>query len=296
MKMFTTVYFHPKDRYAPRGHFTLDEPGGLDRRPWRKFLVDVQDGLEIKRVWDFHWRYRFYDSEKECLLLAGGNGVPRIRELESEKNKKIKIVRELAWGEEDPKRIGYGESDVLTVCVHIKKYAKDGGSVFGGHACYFPPEAGNAGSIDFRHYGTIEPVDWLNAEMLSGGERELLEIWESLLARADETGTVDVTGINLHAKGSAEGKNADYNVSTRRGGVIKAADSSMYKELRDKALTNYSTFEDVDRLGDWCDTYWGADSRYWDGFCYDTEDGLCVYPITIEVDEDEYERIGYEIR
>lgn len=66
-----------------------------------------------------------------------------------------------------------------------------------------------------------------------------------------------------------------------------------YKELREKALSADATQEDINSLGEWFEQY---GDEYWNGEYYNADDGVRVYPIVKEVDEDEYEITGYEIR
>ena len=46
-------------------------------------------------------------------------------------------------------------------------------------------------------------------------------------------------------------------------------------------------------MGEWFEQY---GDEYWNGEYYNADDGIRVYPIVKEVDEDEYETVGYEIR
>lgn len=70
-------------------------------------------------------------------------------------------------------------------------------------------------------------------------------------------------------------------------------DSEYYAELRLKALNELAEQEDIDRLGRWFELYDGNDS--WNGECYDVE-GRNLYPVYKQIDEDEFEIIGYEFR
>ena len=60
-----------------------------------------------------------------------------------------------------------------------------------------------------------------------------------------------------------------------------------YEELRAKALNGKQ--EDIDALGEWLEQH---GEKYWNGEYYDA-DGLRVYPVYNELDEDEYELTGY---
>lgn len=64
-----------------------------------------------------------------------------------------------------------------------------------------------------------------------------------------------------------------------------------YEELRARALSGKQ--EDVDALGEWFSKY---GDRYWNVEYYDADDGFRLYPIYEEVDEDEFELRGYELR
>lgn len=64
-----------------------------------------------------------------------------------------------------------------------------------------------------------------------------------------------------------------------------------YEELLN-AVKTAATEENVNALGEWFNSY-GMD--YWNGEYYDA-DGIRIYPVYTEVDEDEYELTGYEIR
>lgn len=67
-----------------------------------------------------------------------------------------------------------------------------------------------------------------------------------------------------------------------------------YKELVDSVLNDAST-ENVNNLAEWLERY---GNRWWNGFCFDTSkdlNGLNVYPVYKEIDEDEYEVVGYQL-
>ena len=64
-----------------------------------------------------------------------------------------------------------------------------------------------------------------------------------------------------------------------------------YAELKSAVMENASE-ENINALGEWFADYGTA---YWNGECYDADDFL-LYPIYVEVEEDEYEVRGYEIR
>lgn len=79
------------------------------------------------------------------------------------------------------------------------------------------------------------------------------------------------------------------------------ANYGSYKELRENALKPTATQEDINALGEWFSQY---GNMYWNGEYYDISDkeaksgeyGFRLYPVYKEVDEDEYELIGWEIR
>lgn len=64
-----------------------------------------------------------------------------------------------------------------------------------------------------------------------------------------------------------------------------------YQELKDAVIAN-PTAENVNKLGEWFSTY-GND--YWNGEYYDADE-FAVWPMYEEVEEDEFEITGYEIR
>lgn len=66
-----------------------------------------------------------------------------------------------------------------------------------------------------------------------------------------------------------------------------------YQELREKALSANATPDDVNALGYWFSRF-GSD--YWNGEYYDCDNGIRLYPVCQQIGEDEFERIGYEIR
>lgn len=63
-----------------------------------------------------------------------------------------------------------------------------------------------------------------------------------------------------------------------------------YEELRAAALTS-ATQEDIDALGEWFSRYGHS---YWNGEYYDA-DGIRVYPVYKQIDDNNYELLGYEI-
>lgn len=66
-----------------------------------------------------------------------------------------------------------------------------------------------------------------------------------------------------------------------------------YNELRAAATAN-PTFENLDNLARWFDIY---GMRYWNGESYGMDDGLRLYPIYGDEDEDgDFPIIDYEIR
>ena len=66
-----------------------------------------------------------------------------------------------------------------------------------------------------------------------------------------------------------------------------------YEELAAKALEPDATQEDINALGEWFQSF-GAE--YWNGEYFDIDDTHRLYPVYAEVEEDEYEITGYEIR
>lgn len=63
-----------------------------------------------------------------------------------------------------------------------------------------------------------------------------------------------------------------------------------YKELRNAAITG--TQKDVNRLGRWFERY---GILYWNGECYDADEGLTLWPVYGET-EDEPMIVRYELR
>lgn len=66
-----------------------------------------------------------------------------------------------------------------------------------------------------------------------------------------------------------------------------------YEELKEKVLSAEATQEDINNLGEWFEQY---GDRYWNGEYYSVENGIHLYRIEEEVDEDEWEIKGYELR
>lgn len=66
-----------------------------------------------------------------------------------------------------------------------------------------------------------------------------------------------------------------------------------YQELKEKALSSDATQEDINALGEWFEQY---GYRYWNGEYFSVENGIHLYRIEEEVDEDEWEVKGYELR
>ena len=64
-----------------------------------------------------------------------------------------------------------------------------------------------------------------------------------------------------------------------------------YSELLEAVKAN-ATPDNVDALGAWFEQY---GDRYWNGEYYDA-DGLRLFPVYVEVDEDQFEITGYEVR
>ena len=65
-----------------------------------------------------------------------------------------------------------------------------------------------------------------------------------------------------------------------------------YRELRAAALASDATQSDIDALGEWFHQY---GQRYWNGEYFDAN-GLRVYPVYQEMEPDEYELTGYEMK
>lgn len=64
-----------------------------------------------------------------------------------------------------------------------------------------------------------------------------------------------------------------------------------YSELLEAVKAN-ETPDNVDALGAWFEQY---GDRYWNGEYYDA-DGLRLFPVYVEVSEDQFEITGYEVR
>lgn len=64
-----------------------------------------------------------------------------------------------------------------------------------------------------------------------------------------------------------------------------------YSELLEAVKAN-ATPDNVDALGAWFEQY---GDRYWNGEYYDA-DGLRLFPVYVEVSEDQFEITGYEVR
>lgn len=64
-----------------------------------------------------------------------------------------------------------------------------------------------------------------------------------------------------------------------------------YKDLR-AAVEAAPTQENVNALGEWFNAYGMC---YWNGEFFNA-DGIYIYPVYKEIDEDEFEFIGYELR
>ena len=65
-----------------------------------------------------------------------------------------------------------------------------------------------------------------------------------------------------------------------------------YEELAAKALETNAT-ADLEALGEWFNQY-GRD--YWNGECYTIDSSHDLFPIYEEVEEDDFQIVGYEIR
>jgi hypothetical protein len=66
-----------------------------------------------------------------------------------------------------------------------------------------------------------------------------------------------------------------------------------YEDLKSKALAADAAPEDLSALGEWFELY---GDRYWNGEYFRVEGGHRLYPIYEEVEEDEFEIKGYELR
>lgn len=64
-----------------------------------------------------------------------------------------------------------------------------------------------------------------------------------------------------------------------------------YAELKEKAINGKQ--EDINNLGEWFEQY---GDRYWNGEYYNADDGMRLFPVYKEIDEDEWELIRYEFR
>ncbi len=64
-----------------------------------------------------------------------------------------------------------------------------------------------------------------------------------------------------------------------------------YSELLEAVKAN-ETPDNVNALGEWFEQY---GDRYWNGEYYDA-DGLRLFPVHVEVSEDQFEITGYEVR
>lgn len=66
-----------------------------------------------------------------------------------------------------------------------------------------------------------------------------------------------------------------------------------YEELRAAAVSPNATQIDIDTLGEWFDCY-GMDS--WNGEYFDADNGLRLFPIYEEDEDENFTVIGYEFR
>lgn len=66
-----------------------------------------------------------------------------------------------------------------------------------------------------------------------------------------------------------------------------------YEELKEKALTFGATQEEINNLGEWFERF---GDRYWNGEYFDIDNEHRLYRIMKEVDEGEWETVGYEIK
>lgn len=65
-----------------------------------------------------------------------------------------------------------------------------------------------------------------------------------------------------------------------------------YESLRDAALAGGATQEDIDALGEWLYRY---NMSEWNGECWDIGGGRRVFPVYRQIDEDDFELVGYRI-
>ena len=68
-----------------------------------------------------------------------------------------------------------------------------------------------------------------------------------------------------------------------------------YKELREKALSENATKEERLNLLEWFEKC-GDERKGWNGESWDIDEGLRLYPIYKEVEEDYFEVVDAEIR
>lgn len=67
-----------------------------------------------------------------------------------------------------------------------------------------------------------------------------------------------------------------------------------YKELRAAAVAAGASQDAIDALGEWMTSFGNS---YWNGECFDIDDGLGLWPVYGEPNEDgDVELIRYEIR
>lgn len=64
-----------------------------------------------------------------------------------------------------------------------------------------------------------------------------------------------------------------------------------YSELLEAVKAN-ETPDNVNALGEWFERY---GDQFWNGEYYDA-DGLRLFPVYVEADEDQFEIVGYEVR
>lgn len=64
-----------------------------------------------------------------------------------------------------------------------------------------------------------------------------------------------------------------------------------YSELLEAVKAN-ETPDNVNALGEWFEQY---GDQFWNGEYYDA-DGLRLFPVYVEADEDQFEIVGYEVR
>lgn len=65
-----------------------------------------------------------------------------------------------------------------------------------------------------------------------------------------------------------------------------------FEDLKAKALAPNATEDDVDRLGDWFESF---GQHFWNGECYDIDGDHGLFPVYEQNGED-LDLVGYEVR